>query len=118
MIMIVPLGIYMYLKGYNPMISSGIETPVWYTVGTTVVGQISAIIVAPIWMLGLSLLYVDQRVRREGYDLEVMAERQFGEMPAMRGVSTMVYTPAVSNPRGEGPPGGRTMPKGSVFGLG
>ena len=47
-------------------------------------------------MLGLSLLYVDQRVRREGYDLEVMAARQLGEMPALRIGSNGVYTPALA----------------------
>ena len=32
-------------------------------------------------MLGLSLLYVDERVRHEGYDIELMAARQLGEVP-------------------------------------
>jgi hypothetical protein len=32
-------------------------------------------------MLGLSLLYVDERVRHEGYDIELMAARQLGELP-------------------------------------
>ena len=32
--------------------------------------------VMPIWMIGCTLLYFDQRIRREGFDIEVMATRQ------------------------------------------
>lgn len=30
----------------------------------------------PIWVIGCTLLYFDQRIRREGFDIEVMATRQ------------------------------------------
>jgi hypothetical protein len=96
MIMIVPLGLYGYVNGINPFAFSSAEAPAWYAVGYTVLTQVSSIIIAPIWMLGLSLLYVDQRVRREGYDLEVMAARQLGEMPALRTVTDAIYTPALA----------------------
>jgi hypothetical protein len=96
MIMIVPLGLYGYVNGINPFAFSNAEAPAWYAIGYTVLTQVSSIIIAPIWMLGLSLLYVDQRVRREGYDLEVMAARQLGEMPALRTVTDAIYTPALA----------------------
>ena len=32
--------------------------------------------VMPIWVIGLTLLYFDQRIRKEGFDIEVMAMRQ------------------------------------------
>ena len=34
-------------------------------------------------MIGLCLLYVDERVRSEGYDIELMAARNLGEIPAV-----------------------------------
>jgi hypothetical protein len=46
-------------------------------------------------MLGLSLLYVDERVRHEGYDIELMAARQLGEVPDINVTSplgTALYT--------------------------
>jgi hypothetical protein len=57
--------------------------PVWYAVTLQVIWQLSLILLAPVWMLGLSLLYVDSRVRHEAYDVELMAARQLGEMPAL-----------------------------------
>jgi hypothetical protein len=40
-------------------------------------------------MLGLSLLYVDERVRHEGYDIELMAARQLDELPDMNVTSPL-----------------------------
>jgi hypothetical protein len=41
------------------------------------------ILLLPVWMIGLCLLYVDERVRHEGYDVELMAARKLGEIPAV-----------------------------------
>jgi hypothetical protein len=101
MVMVVPLGIYAYLNGINPVSFSGASTPAWYSIGYTVIGQVSSIIIAPIWMLGLSLLYVDQRVRHEGYDIEIMAARQLGEMPALPVNADSAYNPAIASQREE-----------------
>ena len=35
----------------------------------------------PVWMVGLCLLYIDERVRHEGYDIELMAARRLGDIP-------------------------------------
>jgi hypothetical protein len=35
-------------------------------------------ITIPIWVIGATLLYFDQRIRREGFDIEMMAARQGG----------------------------------------
>ena len=32
--------------------------------------------VTPIWVIGCTLLYFDQRIRKEGFDIEMMATRQ------------------------------------------
>lgn len=83
MLLLVPLGWYGYLHGINPFAWMTTEYPAWYVIGYQVVEQLSTILLAPVWMLGLSLLYVDERVRREGYDIELMAARVFGEMPQL-----------------------------------
>jgi hypothetical protein len=59
----------------------------WYAVGYSVITQASAILLAPVWMLGLSLMYVDERVRQEGYDVELIASRQLGAMPGAYGAA-------------------------------
>lgn len=35
-------------------------------------------ITMPIWVIGVTLLYFDQRIRQEGFDIEMMAKRQGG----------------------------------------
>jgi hypothetical protein len=96
MILIIPLGWYGYLNGINPSPFDAANWPAWYAVGYNVVGQSSSILLAPIWMLGLSLLYVDERVRHEGYDIELMAARRLGDMPAEAGGrDTLPYIPAL-----------------------
>jgi hypothetical protein len=84
-ILIVPLIWYGWLNGINLSVFGG-ESPTWFTIGYHVILQCSHILLAPIWMLGLSLLYVDERVRHEGYDIELMAARQLPEMPKLPGV--------------------------------
>jgi hypothetical protein len=79
MILVIPLGWYGYITGVDLFNSS--NWPAWYTVAYNVLGSLSSILLTPVWMLGLSLLYVDERVRHEGYDIELMAARQLGELP-------------------------------------
>ncbi|MFN2577676.1 MAG: hypothetical protein ABR607_08300 [Pyrinomonadaceae bacterium] len=85
MLLMIPLGWYGYLNGVN-LSPFGSNWPTWYAIGYQVILQCSHIMLAPIWMLGLSLLYVDERVRHEGYDIELMAARQLPEMPTLPGV--------------------------------
>jgi hypothetical protein len=79
MILLIPLGWYGYLSGVDPLNSA--QWPAWYAIAYSVLGPLSSILLTPVWMLGLSLLYVDERVRHEGYDIELMAARQLGELP-------------------------------------
>lgn len=83
MLLLIPLGWYGYLHGINPFDLLRSEWPIWYAIGYQVVQQIAAILLTPVWMLGLSLLYVDERVRHEGYDIELLALVRLGEMPAL-----------------------------------
>jgi len=81
MVLIIPLSWYGYLNGIDPAPWSGAESPVWYAIGYSVMEPLSSILLAPVWMLGMSLLYVDERVRHEGYDIELMASQRLPAMP-------------------------------------
>ena len=95
MLLMIPLGWYGYLHGVNPVALDAGDWPVWYSVGYQVVAQLSTILLAPVWMLGMSLLYVDERVRHEGYDIELLAAQRLGEMPAVPYGHATPLTPAI-----------------------
>ena len=114
MILLFPLGWYGYLSGINPLDST--QWPVWYSIAYSVLGPLSSILLTPVWMLGLSLLYVDERVRHEGYDIELMAARQLGELPDVN-VSSPLGT-ALSSISGKEPPAAPPEPRSSsIFNL-
>ena len=113
MILLVPLGWYGYLSGIDPWNST--QWPVWYSIAYSVMGPLSSILLTPVWMLGLSLLYVDERVRHEGYDIELMAARQLPELPEVN-VTSPLGTALSSNERkAPSPPGPR--PSSSILNL-
>lgn len=113
MILIVPLGWFGYLNGVDLSPFQQEEWPAWYAIGYNVILQTSHLLLAPIWMLGLSLLYVDERVRHEGYDVELMASRQLWAMPDLGVISPLA--PALSHGPKKLPPPPATT--GSVLGL-
>lgn len=79
----VPLAAYAWSQGVELMPFESDLTPAWYEIASQLVWQTSLIILAPVWMVGLCLLYVDERVRQEGYDIELMAARRLGEIPSV-----------------------------------
>jgi len=113
MILAIPLGWYGYLNGIDPAPWSAAQWPVWYAIGYSVLEPLSSIMLAPVWMLGMSLLYVDERVRHEGYDIELMASQKLPPMPKLNVLSPL--GPAIAEPRrGSHPPFGSA---GDVLGL-
>jgi|ERR1051326_596325 hypothetical protein len=114
-LLIIPLGWYGWLNGVD--ISPFSSWPAWYAIGYQVILQCSHILLAPIWMLGLSLLYVDERVRHEGYDVELLAAQKLTEMPELAGVMSP-FAPALvtkKSPRSMPLPG--PLPTDTVLGL-
>jgi hypothetical protein len=113
MLLAVPLGWYGFLHGINPLTLSDADVPLWYSIGKQVIWQAGAILLAPVWMLGLSLLYVDERVRHEGYDIELMAQQRLGDMPELPGGGAAPLAPAVytapSPARAYAPPAPQTQ---------
>jgi hypothetical protein len=121
MILVIPLGWYGSLNGVDVWPWSSANWPTWYAIGYGVLSQLSQILLLPVWMLGLSLLYVDERVRHEGYDIELLAAQQMGAMPSQWGAYVAnVYTPAIVTqqqpwPNAARPPDYRSP--GSTLGL-
>jgi len=86
LLLIIPLGWYAYLNGVD-ITPLGPEKPLWYSISYQTLAQLSEILLAPIAMLGFTLLYIDSRVRKEGFDIELLANRQLpatGLMPPPR----------------------------------
>ena len=79
----VPLALYAYSQGVELLPFESDLTPAWYEVASQLIWQTSLIILTPVWMVGLCLLYVDERVRHEGYDIELMAAARLGDIPAV-----------------------------------
>jgi len=79
LLLLVIIGFVGAASGINMKDST--EWPMWYALLYSILGPLSSILLTPVWMLGLSLLYVDERVRHEGYDIELMASRQLDEFP-------------------------------------
>ena len=106
MILAIPLGWYGYLNGIDPAPWSATQWPVWYAVGYSVLEPLSSIMLAPVWMLGMSLLYVDERVRHEGYDIELMASQKLPPMPKLNVLSPLGQAISAEPRRGSHPPFG------------
>ena len=75
LLLVIPLGWYGYLQGVDVNPFSG-SAPLWYNITEQTLAQMSEILLAPIAMLSFTLLYLDVRVRREGFDVELLANRR------------------------------------------
>jgi hypothetical protein len=75
-LLLLPLG---FISDWiNPF---GAEPPAWYNIAWQTVGQLSEILLMPIFMIGCTLLYLDSRVRKEGFDVELLANRTLAQPP-------------------------------------
>lgn len=92
----VPLGWYAWVEGIQIMSFDPDTIPAWYQIAGQFVWQASLILLMPVWMIGLCILYVDERVRHEGYDIELMAARRLGEIPAVPDQFVNPLQPAIS----------------------
>jgi hypothetical protein len=96
-ILYVPLAWYATAKGVPLMTFDADLIPAWYEIAYNLIWQISFILLSPVWMVGLCLLYVDERVRTEGYDLELMAARRLGDIPSVPDAYVNPLHPALSD---------------------
>lgn len=93
----IPLGWYAWANGIEILAFDKDVIPVWYQIVYQLVSQISLILLMPVWMIGLCLLYVDERVRHEGYDIELMAARRLGDIPKVPSTFVNPLQPALAN---------------------
>lgn len=125
----VPLGWVAYISGvdWGALFTEPDSVPSWFVISYQLVSQFSLILLMPVWMIGLCLLYIDERVRHEGYDIELMAARNLGEIPPLPKNYMNPLQPALSpqafNPGGQpqhqrmGPPPRRPPARKSTLGL-
>jgi Membrane domain of glycerophosphoryl diester phosphodiesterase len=72
-----------FTRGHNPS-----EFPVWSQIAFPVGSFLTQCLVSPLFTIALSLVYYDQRVRKEGFDLELM-------MSTLDGMQGQTPAPAV-----------------------
>jgi hypothetical protein len=101
----VPLTVYAWYQGVEVFSFAGADpVPAWYEIASQLIWQASLIILTPVWMVGLCLLYVDERVRHEGYDIELMAARRLGDIPSVPQFYINPLQPALAAHRLPDPP--------------
>ena len=93
----IPLGWYAWVSGIDLFSFNADTLPAWYEISAQFLWQASLILLMPIWMIGLCLLYVDERVRHEGYDIELMAAARLGEIPNVPQEFLNPLQPALAN---------------------
>ena len=97
LLLFVPLAWFASNNGVELMPFGAEVVPAWYEIAYNVIWQISFILLSPVWMIGLCLLYIDQRVRTEGYDIELMAAARLGEIPSVPSTYVNPLHPALAN---------------------
>ncbi|MGH9835515.1 MAG: hypothetical protein ACREBD_01045 [Blastocatellia bacterium] len=76
LLLFLPLGyVSDWLTPFNP------DQPLWYSIAWQTVTQLSEILLMPIFMIGCTLLYLDSRVRKEGFDVELLANLTLAPPP-------------------------------------
>lgn len=103
-VLYVPLAWYAWSQGAEIFIMNRDLIPAWYEIVSQLVWQASLILMTPVWMVGLCLMYVDERVRHEGYDIELMAARYLGEIPAVPSAYANPLQPALGERNDAAPP--------------
>lgn len=100
----IPLLLYAWTLGVEVFTFDADLVPAWYEIASQLIWQASLILLTPVWMVGLCLLYVDERVRHEGYDIELMAARRLGEIPAVPDTYINPLQPALAMHKPPEPP--------------
>ncbi len=112
----VPLMWYAWANGVEIGSNAASLVPAWYEISYNLIWQISFVLLSPIWTIGLCLLYVDERVRTEGYDLELMAAARLGAIPAVPRNYTNPLQPAIGA-ASVGPPRTGRQRTSSILGI-
>ncbi|MFM9905233.1 MAG: hypothetical protein ACKVQJ_11760 [Pyrinomonadaceae bacterium] len=114
----VPLAWYASANGVQLMTFDADLIPAWYEIAYNLIWQVSFILMSPVWMAGLCLLYVDERVRSEGYDIELMAARRLGEIPSVPTTYINPLQPALASVGVSPPPASGPSDRSPLISLG
>ena len=90
LLLLIPLNWYAYFNGVD-ITPWGVEKPLWYNISQQTLTQVSEILLMPIALLGFTILYIDSRVRKEGFDIELFANRR---LPPVNYIPPPVVQPA------------------------
>ena len=103
-VLLLPIGLGLWLTGY---LSFDEET---FDAVSGGVNQFSSFLVVPVWAIAYTLLYFDNRVRKEGYDVDLLARRlPPPPPPRVTAASAPVPTFAPAGPRRKFAPDGRCL---------
>lgn len=114
----VPIAWYASLNDVPLMTFDADLVPAWYEIAYNLIWQISFILLSPVWMIGLCLLYVDERVRAEGYDIELMAAARLGDIPSVPDTYINPLHPALANAAAAAGPPPQTRNRSGMTTLG
>jgi hypothetical protein len=64
------------------MVVNKVQPPAWLNLLSLIAGGLSGAFAGPLYAIALALIYYDVRVRKEGYDLQLMVEALGGAAPA------------------------------------
>jgi hypothetical protein len=96
----IPLSLYAWLNGVPLFAFDAVDiVPAWFEISSQVIFQGSLILIIPVLMIGLCLLYVDERTKKEGYDIELLAAVRLGEMPSVPDEFVNPLQPALAGDR-------------------
>ncbi len=95
-ILYVPFMWFAWANGVDITFTAEDAAPAWVEIGYALISQLSLIMLMPVWTIGMCILYVDERVRAEGYDIELMAARRLGDIPSVPVSYENPLQPAIS----------------------
>jgi hypothetical protein len=97
MIMFIQLGLVLISQGFFifAAFKNHMVLPVWAQILQQFVGFLTNSFIGPMYATGLTLFYYDQRIRKEGYDIEWMMEAAGLEWPPpWSGIESGIAQPA------------------------
>jgi hypothetical protein len=75
-----------------------------FIAGSTITGTISTVLTTPFLVAMLVVIYIDLRVRKEGLDLQLMAQRVGASPSAVTAAARTAPIPGAAPPPGWSPP--------------
>lgn len=75
-LLMIPINLIGWWMGLDFDFFFSESSPLWVTVANQIIMQGATVLILPVAMLAFTLMYVDVRVRKEGFDVELLANRR------------------------------------------